>query len=96
MNSRPVDGDRPERRHAARTEAAGSDTTGSASIREQGDAPADDSGVTSAEADVEAGFDGDDTDEIALGGTAEPDAPAESHQADVEAGYDDSNAADDR
>lgn len=82
------------------TEASGSETTGPASIGEQTDAPADNSGVTSAEADVEAGFDDDDktdnSDETALGGTAEPDAPADSHKADIDAGYDDSSPGEDR
>lgn len=60
------------------------------------DAPADDTGRTSAEADVDAGYDdaedSEDVDEVALGGTAVPGTSDDSHQADVDAGFDDSGA----
>lgn len=47
-----------------------------------------DTGTSSAEADLEAGFASDD--ELAEDGLAgEPDRPADSHQADVDAGFDD-------
>ena len=73
-----------------------SEPTTGFSAEEQSDAPADDTGLTSAEADLEAGFDSDDDDAEGSRGASGSDAPADSHQADVDAGYDDSDSADDR